>query len=167
MAVLTAYIKRYANLMLLRQNDPLIPVQDLHLAIKESLEYARLSGVLGDVAVTTKDEPSRIEAVSYKYAAEDILAAYALFEEVLEKGYGITAALMVWIEAGEALGLRMELSKRDSADENDWLRLENGIREYAIRTGNYRLLTMDIPDKGTVVIHSFFTGDMTFGKGES
>lgn|GEM_PF-821722 len=167
MAVLTAYIKRYANLMLLKQNDPLVPVQDLHLAIKESLEYARLSGVLGDVAVITKDDLSRIEAVSHKYAAEDILAAYALFEEVLEKGYGITAALMVWIETGGALGLRMELSRRDSADENDWLRLENGVREYAIRTGDYRLLTMDIPDKGTVVIHSFFTDDKAFGKGES
>ena len=86
--VLGAYIKRYANLMLLSQENSRISVGELLLCVRESMEYLSLSDV---TCAATCDEDVLIPA-----AVSQLV--YALFEFVIENVYGSLTACEVRIQ---------------------------------------------------------------------
>ncbi len=73
--LLAAYIKRYANLSLLASEQAELATGELHLAISESLRYARGMGISAESVL--KEE--------MLLPANKLLAAYALFETFLEQ----------------------------------------------------------------------------------
>ena len=87
--VLGAYIKRFANLMLLSHESPLLPAQELLLCMRESMEYLTLSDVT--CAASCKGEAL--------FPCAALLLSYSLFETVIEQTYGILTACEVRIEA--------------------------------------------------------------------
>ncbi len=132
--VLTAYVKRRANLMLIQQNDSNIRALDLKLAIKESLEYAAFSGITGEVILESDDT----------LPAQDVLIAYELFELILERGYSIIGALMVLIKCNESvLTLEAEASKGAGITNAVWSGLGNDIGVSVSGNTGYRFITID------------------------
>ena len=83
--ILGTYVKRCSNLLLLFHQKGRIESNELQLAITESLEYLRLSGVQAHAEVSG-------EAM---LGGEALLLAYALFEETLEAALPDTDALFV------------------------------------------------------------------------
>lgn len=80
--VLGAYIKRYANLMLLSHENSRLSVGELLLCVRESMEYLSLSDV---TCAAVCDEDALLPA-------SVLQLAYALFEDVIEAAYdGLTA----------------------------------------------------------------------------
>lgn len=73
-AILTAYIKRYANLLILSQDRKKISAAELGLALEESLEYVRLYGVRGYGEYDKNGELS----------VRTVLTIYHFFEYMME-----------------------------------------------------------------------------------
>lgn len=97
-AVLTAFIKRYSNLVLLGVQNERLPIEELRLALKESLEYLSFYGV------RTRGEFSG-EGMIHK---SSLLFAYRVFESVIEAAIPGARAILVSIELEDALVLRIE-----------------------------------------------------------
>ncbi|MCR5651346.1 MAG: hypothetical protein K6F86_09230 [Lachnospiraceae bacterium] len=150
-AVITAYIKRTANLMLVGREKGSLSTEDLKLALNESLEYAKLYGIMADAAPGKKAD----------YPLLSVLSAYDLFEEILENGFYLIGAFMVWIETKEYMELRMELAKKVEADEDRWMIFKERIRDYAVKTGGYRLFSMDSEEEETVMIRASFSAALS------
>ena len=105
-AVLTAFIKRYSNLILLGAQSERLPLAELQLALKESLEYLRFFGV------RTRGEFSGDAAVDKNV----LLSAYRVFESAVEAAIPGASAILVSVEAAESLVLRVEAdSPRETA----------------------------------------------------
>ena len=134
-SILTAYIKRCANLMLIRKDKPMIRTFDLALSIKESLEYASFFGIAADVE----------GGADTGFPADIIIEAYKIFEFVFEGGWGIISAIMVRIECdGEDLEMMIEVSANNTSSDPVWSK----YREYvnfgiARKTGYTYLITDD------------------------
>ena len=73
--LLGAYIKRYANLMLLSSESSVISIGELGLSLAEVLRYLNLYGIPGELINTAEGTVS----------AEKALAAFETFDELLEK----------------------------------------------------------------------------------
>lgn len=71
---LGAYMKRYANLMLLAENDRQMNLAELGMAITESLRYLGNAGVPSDY----------VGKVNEKIPAKSIILLYEVFEKVIE-----------------------------------------------------------------------------------
>ncbi|MCF2554579.1 hypothetical protein [Faecalicatena contorta] len=99
--ILNAYIKRHSNLQLLFHQNEDISGEELCFAIRESLEYVKLYDINTGVAC----DAERI------YSGADILAAYEVFEAVLEAVIpGADAVFVCLEESAEALELHMEIN---------------------------------------------------------
>lgn len=99
--ILNTYVKRFSNLILLSHQNKYISSVELQLALMESLEYARLYGI--------------ITHGSYQgetlLPGECILLVYRVFESILETSISGTRALLVNMHAMEqGLVLYMELN---------------------------------------------------------
>ena len=140
-AVLTAYIKRRSNLILLsRQNDRL-PVGELKLALNESLEYLRFYGVPahgefeGDMQIDSKG----------------LLFAYKLFERVVETAIPGASAIIVSYEAAADFILRIEADSPqriyDSSELSEQLHEVCGTLEFEVSDGS-EFLTLTFPGGG-------------------
>ena len=133
-SILTAYIKRSANLMLIRKDKKMIRTFDLMLSIKESLEYAPFFDIAADVT----------QGADIEFPADDVIEAYKMFEFIFEGGLGIISAILIRIECdGAALAMIFEVSANGSSTDAVW----NGYREYvnmgAARKTGYRYLITD------------------------
>lgn len=74
---LGAYLKRYANLTIIKENRSGIPVNELYISIKESLKYLNYMGIPCEIKMDYSDE--------LVLDGEIIIAAYELFEKVVVK----------------------------------------------------------------------------------
>ena len=103
--VISAYIKRRANLILLGEEKASISARELESCLRESLDNLRLCGV-----ITYLD--CRCEGQA---AVKQIIAMYDLFEEVTEKLLGQLSAMMVTAEYAEnALRLRIQAGCKEA-----------------------------------------------------
>lgn len=98
-SVLVAYIKRRANLMILSHQNKLIRTDELALAVGESLEAVRLSGIVCAMDI------QRAEKVSSQVA----LLIYEMVEEVIEAVYADSSAMMIYLSVlSDTVSLRIE-----------------------------------------------------------
>ena len=103
--VISAYVKRRANLILLGEEKPLASARELESCLRESLDNLRLCGV-----ITYLD--CRCEG---QCDVQQIIAAYDLFEDVTEKLLGQLSAMMVTAEyADDAFHLRIQAGCREA-----------------------------------------------------
>ena len=103
--VISAYIKRRANLILLGEEKPIASARELESCLRESLDNLRLCGV-----ITYLD--CRCEG---QCDVKQIIAAYDLFEDVTEKLLGQLSAMMVTAEyADDAFHLRIQAGCRET-----------------------------------------------------
>ena len=102
-SVLCAYIKRRANMELIRENGRL-PFDELTLALKESLSCLELKGV--KAAVSASGEGS--------FAAELINAAYEQAEAVIEECLDSLKALMISVREKEGKILMRMMIRSDN-----------------------------------------------------
>lgn len=99
--ILSAYIKRRSNLLLLMHQNRLIDSEELSLSIAESLEYLQLCGIKAYGACKTDGV----------LPGEHIVLAYKLFESALEAAIPGTYAVLVNLQVTNGqLSLRIEMS---------------------------------------------------------
>ena len=74
-AILSAFVKRCANLLLISEAKANMKTMELYLSIRESMEYMNLSGITCDVIINEDCEmPSEIAIIIYE-----------IFERIVEK----------------------------------------------------------------------------------
>lgn len=88
-AIIGAYIKRRTNLMLLAHSAEKMSFDELTLAIRESMEYLKASGM--NCSVFSKGSGS--------VPSEKIIGAYSLFEELVKCCFEKADSLLAYIEA--------------------------------------------------------------------
>lgn len=135
-AVLTAFIKRYSNLILLGAQNDRLPVSELALALKESLEYLKLYGL------KTRGEFSGDALADKKL----ILLAYRFFESVVEASIPGALAMIVSLEADDQLILRVEADSPREIQTGfaDQIRSAGGTLECEISDG-VEFFTLTLP----------------------
>ena len=97
--VLTVFVKRYSNLLLLNEN-PVINTEELKISIMESMEYLKLC------SVKTFIHSSKSVDVN----GHIILVAYRIFERAIEEAVLSTDAVMVNIDTDEQFKMRIEVN---------------------------------------------------------
>ncbi len=141
---LGAYIKRFANLKLLAENENMMSTAELGMAIAESLRYLGNADIPTDFA----------ENGNVKIPADDVILLYEIFERLIENTLSDLKAVYVKLEnsAGAVLKLTLEgVSAALSEEAKDKLfqagipvtikyedevsyirfRLTKGVKEYA------------------------------------
>lgn len=112
--MISVFVKRCSNLMLLSESTPDIPARELELCLRESLEYIRLSGTLCSM-------DSECEGIA---PARTLAAVYQMFERVAEQAVPRTGALLVKLKiSGEQIFLRLLLDDLDlllPEETTDW-----------------------------------------------
>ena len=100
LCVISAYIKRRGNLILLSNQSPNVPLRELEYCLRESLDNLRLSGIFTSMTANVKTDAP----------ITDICDAYDLFETVIEGLLGRITAVMVYLsDRGGALRLRLQI----------------------------------------------------------
>lgn len=99
--VLNVYLKRYSNMYLLARESRTLPMQELHLAIRETLTYVRYMDVTA-YAVCSLEKNGN---------SSDVLQAYEFFEVVIEEVLADSDAILaVIMETKDGWGLRLEIA---------------------------------------------------------
>ena len=96
---LGAYIKRHANLMLLKENEPMMSIAELGMAIGESLRY------LGNVDIPT----AYMGNANAKIPTDDIILLYEIFENLVEHSLAKLQAVYVKLENSTGIILKITL----------------------------------------------------------
>ena len=103
--VISAYIKRRANLILLGEEKTTVSARELESCLRESLDNLRLCGVITYLDCHCEDQA----------AVKQIIAMYDLFEEVTEKLLGQLSAMVVTAEYAEnTLRLRIQAGCKET-----------------------------------------------------
>ena len=98
LCVIGSHLKRRSNLLLLGEEMPVIPAQEIEYCIRESLDNLRLASV--HTMLTSRYEG--------ELAPDAILAAYDFFEALVEKLLDRITALVVHLSCQDGI-LRMKL----------------------------------------------------------
>ena len=115
--VISAYIKRRANLILLGEEKAAVSAHELESCLRESLDNLRLCGV-----ITYLDCHCEGQA-----AVKQVIAMYDLFEEVTEKLMGQLSAMMVTAEYAEStLRLRIQAGCKEALSSLPTFTLSGG-----------------------------------------
>ena len=105
--VISAYIKRRANLILLGEEKAEISARELELCLRESLDNLRLCGALTYLDCHCNGQT----------AVKQIIAAYDLFESVIEQQLDQLSAMMVTAESAEgSVHLRIQAGCKTAVD---------------------------------------------------
>ncbi len=103
--VISAYIKRRANLILMGEEKAAVSARELESCLRESLDNLRLCGVITYLNCRCEGQA----------AVKQIIAMYDLFEEVTEKLLGQLSAVMVTAEYAEnTLRLRIQAGCKEA-----------------------------------------------------
>lgn len=102
---LGAYIKRHANLMLLKENEHLMSIAELGMAIGESLRY------LGNVNIPT----AYMGNTNAKITTDDIILLYEIFENLVENSLSKLQAVYVKLENSTGIILKITLEGVNAA----------------------------------------------------
>lgn len=140
-AVLTAYIKRRCNLLLLSHQQDWLSGRELRLALTESLEYIRLYGV-GTYGEYGEDA---------MLPAEHVLLAYRLFETALETDFDRVEGVFINLQTAGGLKLNIELAGALVPENilSDEILALGGVLTAAQEDGA-ALLHLCLPEGGTV-----------------
>ena len=111
--ILGAYVKRMGNMMLITEEAKRVSTKELGSAVRESLEYFGMTGMLNDFQ--EKGERLLPEKV--------ILLSYELLEELLENEEEIYS-LMILLDAREGYTVRIMLDTERIQVEASWRRAE-------------------------------------------
>ena len=95
--LLGAYLKRRVNLALICDKKTTVPADELAHCIRESLTYLTQYGAACSLHQEGKGSVS----------SRDVQAAYDFFEDCLEAALPSLSALMVRVECGERLSIRL------------------------------------------------------------
>ena len=109
-AVLSAYIKRMGNLMLLESENHTIKTGELELAIRESFEYLSLSGK--DCFLNQTHEK--------QIPAELAIISYELFETVIEASWPNFYSIGVTLDSNRGFSFKMEIDTEDEPLKFSW-----------------------------------------------
>ena len=105
--VISAYIKRRANLILLGEEKTEISTRELELCLRESLDNLRLCGVITYLDCRCDGQAS----------VKQIIEAYDLFESVIERQLDQLSAMMVTAESAEgSIHLRIQAGCKTAVD---------------------------------------------------
>jgi len=105
--VISAYVKRRANLILLGEEKTSISARELESCLRESLDNLRLCGVITYLDCTFEGQAD----------VGQIIAAYDLFEDVTEKLLGKLSAMVVTSEyADGTLRMRIQAGCKEAVD---------------------------------------------------
>jgi hypothetical protein len=108
--VMTAYIKRIGNLMLLTDDKRAVSSEELRMALEESLDYLQLKGFICDLTSHgSKDIPSSIALLSYE-----------LFEEAVEDVWMRLHTLYITLDCREAFKLTIAMDTPAEAISFTW-----------------------------------------------
>ena len=141
--VLGAYIKRYANLMLLSHENDILSSQELLLCVRESMEYLSLSSVTCSVSCSA-DAP---------LPASLALLAYEMFETAIEQVYASLTACEARMEINNGF-LFCLLLDRPAVLPEDWKTQElAGMgASISVKTeDDTTVLTLTLPERGAGV----------------
>ena len=97
--LLGAYIKRYANLMLLSREHDAIEVGELGISLAEVLRYLNACGIPGEF----------VGGADCAVSAEAALAVFEAFESLLEANYEVLRGVFVNLSAGANVVCKMIL----------------------------------------------------------
>ena len=106
---LGAYIKRYANLMLLAENENMMSTAELGMAIAESLRY------LGNVEIPT----DYVGNANVKIPTDDVILLYEIFEKLVENTLSNLNAVYVKLEDSAGIILKITLEGVSAALDED------------------------------------------------
>ena len=138
--VLTVFVKRYSNLLLLNENR-VINTEELRISIMESMEYLKLCGVRTFIN----------SSKSININGNIILAAYRIFERIIEAAVLSTDAVMVNIDADELFKMRIEVNnpgrKADDNMEKEEINRLSGILNVFMED-NTEYVSLSIPIEG-------------------
>lgn len=96
-SVMGAYVKRYANLVLIAENNGYIDLKELYLSVRESMEYLNLCGI-----TCTATEKLRGD-----FPAKYVIEMFEVYERVVEQ--------MMW--SGGSLMVNLALRQSERQDE--------------------------------------------------
>ena len=115
--VISAYIKRRANLILLGEEKAEISARELELCLRESLDNLRLCGALTYLDCHCNGQT----------AVKQIIAAYDLFESVIEQQLDQLSAMVITAEAAEgSVHLRIQAGCKTAVDNLPSFTLSGG-----------------------------------------
>lgn len=132
--LLGTYVKRCSNLMLIADNCPYISTNELYLSINESFEFMEFLGI----------ESELMQGAERSLPAAQIIAAYDVFEAVIESALETISACSIMIMPSENVLLSIETDAADSVPENIILHsaglkltssAEDDIRYYTLSIG--------------------------------
>ena len=126
--LLGAYIKRYANLTLLSQEQPDFPAGELALSVSEVLRYLNFCGIPGEL----------ISSADCAVPAPSALAAFEAFEDLLETKLPGLRGVFVNLSGLEHLTFKLTL---EGAPEDEAL---SGKQEETVRSSAKRLFSVGI-----------------------
>lgn len=102
-SVYKVYIKRSCNIMLLRQNDPVLNAFELENSIRESLDYIQLNGITCGYTSNAKAD----------FSADDLLRTYNYFQEIVEANLSTMKELFVELSVEpDRINLKMTVDGR-------------------------------------------------------
>ena len=111
-AVLSAYIKRMGNLMLLTDGQAELSTAELKMAFAESIDYLRLMGC----------ECELIAKGEHRIASRLALLSYELFETAIEDVRSRMHSCMVVLDAAESFEMTVMLDAKAEAISSAWKR---------------------------------------------
>lgn len=139
-ALLGAYIKRYANLMLLSQDSGVIKAGELGLSVSEVLRYLNLYGIPGEL----------VQSVDCAVPADAALAVFEAFDELLEANLSCLRGVFVNLSAGENVTFKMtleNLNEGPSGEEDNKLSAAGVLRELQ-REDDVAYICLTLPKGG-------------------
>ncbi|MBQ1849005.1 MAG: hypothetical protein II139_01395 [Lachnospiraceae bacterium] len=107
--ILGAYVKRMGNMMLIMEESEKISSKELGNAVRESLEYFGLTGLLTDFQ----------ELGERRLPAKAILLAYDLLETLLESEFGMDS-LVIFLDARKGFTFRILLDAERLPLDASW-----------------------------------------------
>ena len=107
-SILLVYVKRRANLSILRETRDRLPLAELYFAIRESLELLRQGGI--SCRLNPAEEGTEL-------SAERCISLYEIFETVLEKLIYPSQGGLVSLAAGEEVSLRITVEAEEEGQD--------------------------------------------------
>ena len=141
--LLAAYIKRYANLMLLSQERSTVEAGELGLSVSEVLRYLNFCGIPGEF-VSSAD--------SAFVSADAALAAFDAFESLLEAGGSSLQGVFVNLSVQENVRFKMTFENLSGpiSDETAKRLTDAGIVSETKREDNVTYICLTLPKGGGV-----------------
>ncbi|MBP5609375.1 MAG: hypothetical protein J6X66_14045 [Lachnospiraceae bacterium] len=109
-AILSAYIKRMGNIMLLTDKNSSVDTEEIYLAFRESLDYLSLKGCVCDI----------VKSGNRLVASSLILLSYELFEAAIEDVWSRLNSCVVSLDCEDGYELNIALDAMADSITSVW-----------------------------------------------